>query len=986
MERLDFYVELTYIFWYDKSNIKGSGSMKMSCINHMHIKEKKKGFTMVELLAVIVILGILVACVIAAVQTNLKEAERQYYASQEQMVTMSGRDYFSDYLSKLPKEIGVVERVSLKTLIQEDYIEQVLDRDKNVCDYTNSYVAVQKQGEKLYQYYTFLKCSDYDGSKDGVNPSIAYIPHSKKTNKNLTVQMQIRDDKKVEAYSYIVYKNNTLYRQTSKKTYHGQINISLTEEGEYKIVGTAYDSEGNIGMKTSGTYLIDKTPPNCGQVVFQASQEKETWTNQDVSVKVTVPSNIKAYEWFERKDSSSFTKKSSGTNQTFTRNFTTTGTHQGKVILYDEVGNSCTKTTPVYYIDKTMPTVTLEGSISSGGLTNQNVRLIATPTPTSTPSLYTYYFEEKINGSFTVIHQSSTPTYTVTDEGVHTYRVRIRTGAGNEGISNTYQFEIDKTPPDCGTITFSSSFQPRTWYNQKVSFTVLTNNLDIVNYDISTRQNGGSYSISGYNRTSGYTHTYQVSGQHQSKVKAYDRANNFCEKESNVYYMDLEPPVISKFTASSRDSYHSLNVNLRIEASDLTTMSMCISETGYEKNCTYEPYTTSKNITLSGSLDGRRRVIYLTVKDAAGNTSKDSVTYTPYVECSSTRTTVTNGSCRGACGTGSRTVTTMYYDSYTGAYCRQSSKEESCNTGIDCCGSGNMEQVGSWIDTSTCNVSCGIGTKTQKILRRSKLDTSVSCPDEVRTISCDTGISCCTGPTTTYGNWSSCSGSCGTGTRTRTKTVTECDGSQTVTTESQSCNTGVDCCSSKEDKWTAGSWSSCSYYSNTKKRRWRYHKSLLDGSQCDGQWQYSTSGCFSATILNSSYTVCPEDQLRPSDAECSSNVEAWNYMRISNATIQGTTLSLKVDLHMNVTATSFDGYNPDRTLCIADTNGNCVINLHAFSANSASWLSPGAVKTVNVSTNISGLSAGTYRIIVSGNSTKFRFQTTHALKDLFRVN
>lgn len=864
----------------------------------------EKGFTLVELLAVILILGIIISCAFAAVMTNIKEAHKEYYASQEKMVTMSGREYFSDYRSQLPKEIGPVSRVSLKTLIKEKYIEEVVDYKKNACDYEKSYVYVQKQSNNTYQYYTFLKCSEYDGSKDGVNPSITFVPNSKKTNQDLTVVMQIRDDQKVEAYSYILYKNNQPIRQIAKTAYRSDVKIKLTEEGSYKIIGTAYDSEGNIATRTSGTYLIDKTPPNCGEIQIVANVAKETWTSKDVELNMKISFDVQNYEWYEKKDNGLFYKKSNGKTASFSKKFTETGRHTGKIIVYDAVGNTCTKTTSTYYIDKTTTTVKLNGSIASGKLTNKDVRLTAIPSPATTPSGYTYLFEKKVGSSWTVIQEGVSNVCIIKEEGKNTYRVRVKTGAGNIGTSNTYETNIDKTPPDCSTISFVSNVEKNIWSKDTISITIKPNNNDIASYDVLKRVNEGAFSAHAYNRVGDSTISFASSGTYEAKVKAYDEANNSCEKESDTYYMDLEPPVISKFAATTRDSYQSLRVKLSIAATDLTAMKMCISQTGYEKNCTYEAYATSKNLDLSGTLDGKERTIYITVQDTAGNKSQTTTSYTPYKSCSSTRTSTTNGSCRGACGTGSKTITTTYYDVNTGDYCKQTSKEESCstgidccgsgntedvgswtdtstcqgacgtgkktqkllqrskldtsvscpaktktvncNTGIDCCGAGNMERVGNWIDTTACNVSCGTGTKKQKILRRSKLDTSVSCPDEERTTSCDTGVSCCTGPTTTYGAWSSCSASCGdSGVKTRTKTVTQCDGTQKTTTESQACNR-IDCCSSKETTWSYGSWTSCKYELNTQKRRRKYHKSLLDSTKkCDSEWEYSKSGCCS---------------------------------------------------------------------------------------------------------------------------------------------
>lgn len=63
----------------------------------------KKGFTMIELLVTIIILGLLTTLVIITITNLLSNSHEEYYNSQENMLILAGRDYFADYRSKLPK-------------------------------------------------------------------------------------------------------------------------------------------------------------------------------------------------------------------------------------------------------------------------------------------------------------------------------------------------------------------------------------------------------------------------------------------------------------------------------------------------------------------------------------------------------------------------------------------------------------------------------------------------------------------------------------------------------------------------------------------------------------------------------------------------------------------------------------------------------------------------------------------------------------------
>ena len=79
------------------------------------MKLKNKGFTLVELLATIIILGLLVSIAYVSVSSILNSGDDSYYESQENMLVLAGREYYADHRSELPKEIGETSNVSLET-------------------------------------------------------------------------------------------------------------------------------------------------------------------------------------------------------------------------------------------------------------------------------------------------------------------------------------------------------------------------------------------------------------------------------------------------------------------------------------------------------------------------------------------------------------------------------------------------------------------------------------------------------------------------------------------------------------------------------------------------------------------------------------------------------------------------------------------------------------------------------------------------------
>lgn len=118
--------------------------------------KNKKGFTIVELLAVIAILGILFAIAVPAVTKYLDFAEDEVYKEYEDAMATSAENYllentFKDYLE-------------LDELISSQYISPLVDPEEkgDTCD---GFVKVEKDATTTnlsYIYKVCLRCQNYD--------------------------------------------------------------------------------------------------------------------------------------------------------------------------------------------------------------------------------------------------------------------------------------------------------------------------------------------------------------------------------------------------------------------------------------------------------------------------------------------------------------------------------------------------------------------------------------------------------------------------------------------------------------------------------------------------------------------------------------------------------------------------------------------------------------------------------------------------------
>lgn len=243
-----------------------------------------------------------------------------------------------------------------------------------------------------------------------------------------------------------------------------------------------------------------------------------------------------------------------------------------------------------------------------------------------------------------------------------------------------------------------------------------------------------------------------------------------------------------------------------------------------------------------------------------------------------------------------------------------------------------------------------------------------------------------------------CTKKCGGGTRLDTYgkkdkyTGVQCSG---TAKKQEKCNT-MECCS----KTTAypGAWSGWSNCSKTcgggikSHSRTVIYKSTYDSSiECDRKTESAsqncnTHSCVSVKVLNSSAYICPEDQNKPTRSQCVGG--QYNALNVTRVSASGTKVRVKGYLVNNSGYITWNASDPSRTVCIANSSNNCVVNLSSFSIANQGYAGKGAHfahfdKTVDVK----NWSAGKYRIIVKsgGGSAKWRIQTTGYMVNLFQV-
>ena len=341
------------------------------------------------------------------------------------------------------------------------------------------------------------------------------------------------------------------------------------------------------------------------------------------------------------------------------------------------------------------------------------------------------------------------------------------------------------------------------------------------------------------------------------------------------YKIDNLPPVINSIKVTSKEEFASLSAKVSLSATDNDKMSsfeelkVCIRTDN--KTCTdseYKAYKTSYSLTIPGNkYDGSTKKVYVSVKDNAGNVTKDSADYTIYKECSvvvkDKNNVIKEGTCSKKCGSdGTKMDTVGTKDKHTGAKCSKTMKNVAeCNR-FDCCNKVTYK------DSNVCSKKCGGGTYGQNAY--SKYDSSIRCPSKDTSSggsSCNIQ-SCC--DDIIYKEGDKCSKTCGGGTHNRVA-YSKADGSRCPSKDTSSggssCNT-QSCC----EKFTYGSWKdwsswgTCSAACGTGKQtrtRARPKFSTYDKSSCGNDVETQSRDCTikptcctGATVSYSSWSEC----------------------------------------------------------------------------------------------------------------------------------
>ena len=138
--------------------------------------KNRKGFTLIELIAVIVILGLVLIIAIPFFSGSLKTFRDDYYTNLNGNMLNAGKEFFNDNRLYLPHKYLDSSIVDANTLNEEKIIDELRDYNGNKCEKYDSYViAIRKSADEI-TYDTCIKCLDdnYDNFDEKEACSLAW--------------------------------------------------------------------------------------------------------------------------------------------------------------------------------------------------------------------------------------------------------------------------------------------------------------------------------------------------------------------------------------------------------------------------------------------------------------------------------------------------------------------------------------------------------------------------------------------------------------------------------------------------------------------------------------------------------------------------------------------------------------------------------------------------------------------------------------------
>ena len=429
----------------------------------------KKGFTLVELLGVLVVLGLISVIIVPKVIDSITTSKESAYQTQVETIENAAKKYGISNDLLYPKE-GEKKYIAVKDLIAVGELSDKEIINPKTGNKMNGYVLVEYNSD--YQQYEYTYVEEIDKNTLGAMGPTYEVKDPTKwtTSKNVTIIYPKGNGKYEYEFTFkgIVEIGGHEYNYTEQdwkekwiSTPELRKNITFKTKGS--LIARVKNKDEYINGSTLEIEKIDNTAPSA-----VLGYDKNTLTTNKIDLVATCTddeSGISKYlfklgngNWIDNGTSNKYTF--SNLNNTTSYNFS--------VECINGVGMTSQSTLPIKLndIDKDKDNIWFEVSDPSIWKTNKNVKIFY-------PGNYTRYEFSIIDGTATRNGQELTPgtwyiasslqeTVNFTTEG--TIAARIYDGTNLSSIANQAITYVDPTKPTCEILLTGGTLGTNGYY------------------------------------------------------------------------------------------------------------------------------------------------------------------------------------------------------------------------------------------------------------------------------------------------------------------------------------------------------------------------------------------------------------------------------------------------------------------------------------------------------------------------------------------
>ena len=394
---------------------------------------RQKGFTLIELVGVIVLVSLMVLIIVPTVEKSVKVGQINADKQLKENMILAAKSWAVDNKDKMPKEPEVKINIWLSDLQKDGYIERDIKLpstgasiDEACIEVTNKSSSTAKKD--VYDYVYNDNCTiNLDlviiGKPSGSNNP---LPSGTWTNKDITLTA-------TSSYTgtYQWYNGSTAISGATKKTYVATRSANSEGKVTYKVKMKAEK------RNPEATYVaaIDKKAPS-----ITTTTKISTKDNLTISLSETSSgSGLSGYAITSTATVPSTWTTISGISysNTFSK---ATGTYY--IHVKDVTGNTTYKKVDIISMDPPTCTISLSGTVGTNSWYKTNVGVTLNGVGTvSTKGLATT--ANSTNGVGSLTHSTDTSSVT--------YYGYVSNVAGSNSCSKT--FKMDKTIPTISTVT-----------------------------------------------------------------------------------------------------------------------------------------------------------------------------------------------------------------------------------------------------------------------------------------------------------------------------------------------------------------------------------------------------------------------------------------------------------------------------------------------------------------------------------------------------